>query len=56
MNIIFLLAPLALFLSLAFMAAFLWATRNGQWDDLDLTPRRLLEDQPPEKDPYESTN
>lgn len=44
MNIVFLLAPLALALSLFFVAAFIWATRNGQWDDLDLTPRKAILD------------
>lgn len=56
MSIIFLLAPMALILSGLFMLAFFWATKSGQWDDLDLTPRKILEDQQPEKDPYESAN
>lgn len=44
MNVIYVLAPLALALSMTFIGAFIWATRNGQWDDLDLTPRKMLDD------------
>lgn len=48
MSILMMMVPIALFLSLAFMAAFVWATKAGQWDDLDLTPRKIL-DQPKEE-------
>lgn len=44
MNVVYLMAPLAALLSFGFIAAFIWATRSGQWDDLDLTPRRLMQD------------
>ncbi|MBX2987209.1 MAG: cbb3-type cytochrome oxidase assembly protein CcoS [Bdellovibrionaceae bacterium] len=46
MNILLVLVPLALLLSLSFMIAFLWATRSGQWDDLDLTPMKILDETP----------
>lgn len=50
MSIIMILAPLALLLALAFMAAFLWATKSGQWDDLDLPPRKMLQEPTIKKD------
>lgn len=46
MNIVYFLAPLALLLSLGFVAAFIWATATGQWDDLDLTPLKMLDETP----------
>lgn len=48
MSIVFVLAPLALFLSIGFVAAFLWGAARGQCDDL-VTPahRALLEDDQP---------
>jgi cbb3-type cytochrome oxidase maturation protein len=36
-SIIFVILPITLLLSLAAVAAFAWATRGGQFDDL-LTP------------------
>ncbi len=44
MNALFFLVPLAVALGGAFVAAFLWAVRDGQLDDLDDPPRRILED------------
>jgi cbb3-type cytochrome oxidase maturation protein len=46
MNIVYVLAPLALCLGLSFLAAFLWSALQGQCDDLE-TPahRMLLEDE-----------
>lgn len=45
MEVMVILIPLALLLGGAFVAAFIWSTRNGQYDDLE-TPRHriLLED------------
>ncbi|MCO4793391.1 MAG: cbb3-type cytochrome oxidase assembly protein CcoS [Bacteriovoracaceae bacterium] len=47
MSIIYILAPIALFLGLFGVAAFLWAVNKGQFDDLE-TPanRMLIEDEP----------
>lgn len=45
MSIIFLLLPLALGMALAFVVAFVWATRNGQFDDMDTPPIRAVLDQ-----------
>ena len=55
MNVVFILAPSALLLSLSFMAAFIWATRSGQWDDLDLTPKKVLLDSTNFEDKDENT-
>ena len=44
MSIIFLILPITLLLSLSAVAAYAWATRAGQFDDL-LTPAlRALHD------------
>ena len=42
------LIPIALFLGLLGLAAFLWAMRSGQFDDLDGAAERILfdEDEP----------
>lgn len=49
MNVLYVLVPLALGLALAGVAAFRWAVRDGQFDDVD-TPalRVLLDDEPAE--------
>ncbi len=44
MNILFLLVPLALLLGAGFAFAFVWAVRDGQLDDLDDPPQRMLAD------------
>jgi cbb3-type cytochrome oxidase maturation protein len=46
MEIISLLLPMALAIALIFIISFVWAAKNGQYDDLD-TPasRMLLDDQ-----------
>jgi cbb3-type cytochrome oxidase maturation protein len=45
MNIIFLLIPVSILIAAAFLAAFIWAVKSGQYEDT-LTPsmRVLLED------------
>ena len=42
MDIILYLIPVALFLGLLGLAAFLWALRSGQFDDLDGAAHRIL--------------
>ena len=42
MNIIILMIPLALFLGIAFVGAFFWATSQGQFDDLETPAHRIL--------------
>jgi len=52
MNIIFALIPLGLILLLAAVAAFFWAVRSGQFDDLESPGWRILldDDRAPPKD------
>lgn len=47
MNSIFLLVPLGLGLLAIAIAAFVWAVRNEQFDDLDSPARRILLDEDP---------
>ena len=44
MNVLIYLIPIALFLGLLGLFAFLWALRNGQFDDLDGAAERALFD------------
>jgi cbb3-type cytochrome oxidase maturation protein len=44
MTVLLLLVPLALLLGLLGLAAFLWALRSGQYDDLDGAALRVLSD------------
>lgn len=49
MSGILYLIPIALFLGLLGLVAFLWALRSGQFDDLDGAAQRILfdDDDPP---------
>lgn len=38
------LIPIALFMGLAGLAAFLWSMRSGQYDDMDGAAQRILID------------
>jgi cbb3-type cytochrome oxidase maturation protein len=44
MNALLVLIPVALFLGLLGLAAFLWSLRSGQFDDLDGAAIRILFD------------
>jgi cbb3-type cytochrome oxidase maturation protein len=44
MTILLVLVPLALMLGLLGLAAFLWALRTGQYEDLDGAALRVLSD------------
>jgi cbb3-type cytochrome oxidase maturation protein len=44
MTVLFLVLPLAVILSGLAALAFVWATRRGQFDDLDTPAVRLLTD------------
>jgi cbb3-type cytochrome oxidase maturation protein len=44
MNVLLYLIPIALTLGLAGLAMFFWAARNGQFEDLDGAPHRILHD------------
>ena len=49
MNVLIFLIPVALFLGLAGLAAFLWALKSGQFDDLDGAAQRILLDDEDER-------
>ena len=51
MNILYLLIPLSLVLGGAAVAAFFWAVRSGQFDDMHTPALKILDDDPiaPEK-------
>lgn len=53
MNAILYLIPAALLLSLAFLLAFIWSVRTGQYDDLDGAATRILFDEPPPRPPQQ---
>lgn len=44
MNGLLILIPVALFLGALGLAAFIWALRSGQFDDLDGAAVRILDD------------
>jgi cbb3-type cytochrome oxidase maturation protein len=44
MSVLYIVLPLALVVVLAAVAAFLWATDRGQFDDLDTPALRMLHD------------
>lgn len=44
MNVLIYLVPLALFLGLAGLAAFLWSLRSDQYEDLEGASYRVLDD------------
>jgi cbb3-type cytochrome oxidase maturation protein len=47
MNILLVLVPLSLLLLGLAIAAFAWAVRKGQFDDLDTPPLDILADDAP---------
>lgn len=47
MNGLALLIPIALLLGLSGLAAFFWAMRSGQFDDMDGSAARILIDEEP---------
>ena len=50
MNIIFLTLGVSIAIAVIFLAAFIWATGKGQYDDLETPSHRIL------LDDYESEN
>lgn len=44
MSVLAYLIPIALFLGLLGLGGFVWAFRNGQFDDLDGAAERILYD------------
>jgi len=49
MSVLYIVLPLALLIAAAAVIAFIWATRSGQFDDLDTPAVRMLHDDLPEK-------
>ena len=45
MSVILLLIPLSIVIACAFLAAFVWAVRSGQYEDTCTPPMRLLLDE-----------
>ncbi len=45
MDVIFYLLPLAILLAIFFLASFIFAVRDGQFDDLDTPAYRILLDE-----------
>jgi cbb3-type cytochrome oxidase maturation protein len=45
MNILILTVPMAILISAAFAAAFLWAVKSGQFEDLETPSHRALYDE-----------
>ena len=56
MNVLLLLIPLSLMLLVLMIAAFVWAVRSGQFDDLDTPPLDILADKQKEDPPGEGTD
>ena len=50
MTVIFLVLPLAVAVSAAAVLAFVWSTKNGQLDDLDTPPLRMLHEETAPRD------
>lgn len=44
MEVMYFLIPLAILLVIFFVLVFIWATKNGQFDDLDTPAKRMLFD------------
>ena len=51
MSVIYLLLPVATLLAIVAVAAFIWAVRRGQFDDLDTPAIRILHDDEDEDAP-----
>lgn len=47
MTVLYVLIPIALLLGVAFLVAFMWSIRRGEYDDLDTPPLRMLFDDEP---------
>jgi cbb3-type cytochrome oxidase maturation protein len=55
MSVLYIMLPATLFLAAIALTAFILATRNGQYDDVDTPGYRLLgdDDAPPERNPQD---
>jgi len=52
MSVIYIVLPLALVIAAVAIVAFVWATRTGQFDDLDTPAVRMLHDDEPTTDTH----
>ncbi len=50
MSIVYLLLPASMILAVVAICGYLWASRSGQFDDLDTHPLRILNDESREDD------
>ena len=50
MSVVFVMAPVALLLAGIAVAAFIWATRDGQFDDVETPAHRMLFEDPDEQE------
>lgn len=51
MMILVIMIPIAIFLGASFLAAFIWATSSGQFDDTVTPAHRILIDETKGEDP-----
>lgn len=56
MTVLFIALPIALLISLIAVIAFIWQVREGQLDDLDTPPRRILFDDVATQTPRKKTD
>jgi len=49
MTLLFITLPAALIIAAGAVAAFMWAARNDQYEDLDTPPQRMLLEDPKAK-------
>jgi cbb3-type cytochrome oxidase maturation protein len=49
-SVLYVMTPIALALAGLAVGAFLWAARDGQFDDVDTPPERVLFDDEPARD------
>lgn len=54
MNVLLFMIPFALIMGFGFVATFLFAVRQGQFDDTETPAHRILKDDPSRKEIYES--
>lgn len=47
MAVLYIVLPLAILFATAAVLTFIWATRDGQFDDLDTASLRMLHDDAP---------
>ncbi|MCB9983696.1 MAG: cbb3-type cytochrome oxidase assembly protein CcoS [Rhodospirillales bacterium] len=57
MSILIYLIPIALFLGLLGLGAFIWSLKSGQYEDLEGAAHRILfDDDDPPSQPFDSEN